>query len=110
MDLDHLTKTTQGADFVFHLSANADIRFGTQHPQKESGQNTFATFHMPGDAPFPVQTSLYGASKLGGEGLMRPIAIDSSSISFALSRFLVNAIPMVMWLIFADNYGSTQTR
>ena len=27
-------------------------------------------FPTPEDAPFPVQTSLYGASKLAGEGLI----------------------------------------
>ncbi len=99
LDLEHLTKTMQGADFVFHLAANADVRLGTQHPKKDLEQNTLATFHVleamrangvrriafsstgsiygepaifptPEDAPFPVQTSLYGASKLAGEGLI----------------------------------------
>ena len=99
LDLEHLTKTMQGTDLVFHLAANADVRFGTQHPKKDLEQNTLATFHVleamrangirriafsstgsiygepavfptPEDAPFPVQTSLYGASKLAGEGLI----------------------------------------
>ena len=89
----------RGADFVFHLAANADVRFGTEHPQKDLEQNTIATFRVleamrgngvkriafsstgsiygeaavfptPEDAPFPVQTSLYGASKLACEGLI----------------------------------------
>ena len=88
-----------GADFVFHLAANADVRFGTEHPRRDLEQNTIATFNVleamrangvsriafsstgsiygeatviptPEDAPFPVQTSLYGASKLAGEGLI----------------------------------------
>ena len=88
-----------GADFVFHLAANADVRHGTEHPRKDLEQNTVATFNVleamretgirrlafsstgsiygepnvfptPEDAPFPVQTSLYGASKLAGEGLI----------------------------------------
>jgi UDP-glucose 4-epimerase len=88
-----------GADFVFHLAANADVRFGTEHPRKDLEQNTIATYNVleamranqvskiafsstgsvygeasviptPEDAPFPVQTSLYGASKLAGEGLI----------------------------------------
>jgi len=89
-----------GHDFVFHLAANADVRFGTQHPRKDLEQNTIATYNVleamraagvrriafsstgsiygepdvfptPEDAPFPVQTSLYGASKLAGEGLIQ---------------------------------------
>ena len=88
-----------GCDIVFHLAANADVRFGPQHPRKDLEQNTIATFNVleamrgngvkdiafsstgsiygeaeviptPEDAPFPVQTSLYGASKLAGEGLI----------------------------------------
>jgi UDP-glucose 4-epimerase len=103
LDLPHLTKAMAGHDFVFHLAANADVRFGTQHPRKDLEQNTIATFHVleamrgngvrrlafsstgsiygeafvfptPEDAPFPVQTSLYGASKLAGEGLIAAYA------------------------------------
>lgn len=100
LDLSALTAAMTGADFVFHLAANADVRFGTEHPRKDLEQNTIATFHVleamratgthriafsstgsiygepavfptPEDAPFPVQTSLYGASKLAGEGLIQ---------------------------------------
>ena len=82
-----------GSDFVFHLAANADVRFGLDHPHKDFQQNAVATFNVleamrangikglafsstgsvygeaemiptPEDAPFPVQTSLYAASKL----------------------------------------------
>lgn len=89
----------RGADCVIHLAANADVRFGTDHPRKDLEQNTIATYNVlesmrangvkrivfsstgsvygeasviptPEDAPFPVQTSLYGASKLAGEGLI----------------------------------------
>jgi UDP-glucose 4-epimerase len=103
LDLPHLTRALAGHDFVFHLAANADVRFGTQHPRKDLEQNTIATFHVleamrangvrrlafastgsiygearviptPEDAPFPVQTSLYGASKLAGEGLIAAYA------------------------------------
>jgi UDP-glucose 4-epimerase len=84
---------------VFHLAANADVRSGTAHPHKDLEQNTFGTHSVleamrqagvrkivfsstgsvygeaaviptPENAPFPVQTSLYGASKLAGEGLI----------------------------------------
>lgn len=99
--LDHntLNAAMQNCDAVFHLAANADVRFGTHHPNKDLEQNTVATFNVleamrannvkkiifastgsiygestliptPENAPFPVQTSLYGASKLAGEGLI----------------------------------------
>jgi UDP-glucose 4-epimerase len=90
----------QKVDAVFHLAANADVRFGTDHPHKDLEQNAIATFNVleamrahqvkriafastgsiygeapviptPEDAPFPVQTSLYGASKLAAEGLIQ---------------------------------------
>jgi UDP-glucose 4-epimerase len=99
LDLAALTAAMKGCDFVFHLAANADVRFGTEHPRKDLEQNTIATFNVleamranglkrvafsstgstygeaaviptPEDAPFPVQTSLYGASKVAGEGLL----------------------------------------
>jgi UDP-glucose 4-epimerase len=99
LDPDLLNQEMSGCDFVFHLAANADVRFGTEHPAKDLHQNTIATFNVleamrknsidkiafsstgsvygeakviptPEDAPFPVQTSLYGASKLAGEGLI----------------------------------------
>ncbi len=100
LDLATLTETTRGVDVVFHFAANADVRFGTEHPRRDLEQNTIATFNVleamrangvtrvafsstgsiygeaptiptPEDAPFPVQTSLYGASKLAGEGLIQ---------------------------------------
>jgi UDP-glucose 4-epimerase len=99
LDQAALARAFAGADFVFHLAANADVRHGTEHPRKDLEQNTIATFNVleamrtagvrrvafsstgsiygepsifptPEDAPFPVQTSLYGASKLAGEGLI----------------------------------------
>jgi UDP-glucose 4-epimerase len=100
LDVDRLTSAVQGCDMVFHLAANADVRFGMDHPRKDLEQNTIATFNVleamratgvrriafsstgsiygepdihptPEHAPFPVQTSLYGASKLAGEGLIQ---------------------------------------
>jgi len=100
LDLENLTNGMAGCEFVFHLAANADVRFGTEHPRKDLEQNTIATFNVlegmrangvrriafsstgsiygepevfptPETAPFPVQTSLYGASKLAGEGLIQ---------------------------------------
>ncbi len=102
LDTATLNRAMQDArpDVVFHLAANADVRFGTEHPSKDLEQNTIATFNVleamraagarriafsstgsiygepdvfptPETAPFPVQTSLYGASKLAGEGLIQ---------------------------------------
>jgi UDP-glucose 4-epimerase len=99
LDLDALCAAFRGGDVVVHLAANADVRFGTEHPRKDLEQNTIATFNVleamrvngirrigfsstgsvygeakviptPEDAPFPIQTSLYGASKAAGEGLI----------------------------------------
>jgi UDP-glucose 4-epimerase len=99
LDLARLTKAMAGCDTVFHFAANADVRFGLEHPSKDLQQNTVATFNVleamrangiqriafsstgsvygeaekiptPEDAPFPVQTSLYAASKVSGEGMI----------------------------------------
>jgi UDP-glucose 4-epimerase len=99
LDLPALTKAMAGCDTVFHLAANADVRFGLEHPSKDLQQNTIATYNVleamrangiqriafsstgsvygeaekiptPEDASFPVQTSLYAASKVSGEGMI----------------------------------------
>ncbi len=100
LDTELLTFAMKECDFVFHMAANADVRHGTEHPDKDLKQNTIATFNVleamwlngikkiafastgsvygettviptPEDAPFPIQTSLYGASKLACEGLIQ---------------------------------------
>jgi UDP-glucose 4-epimerase len=100
LDLELLTQSMRGYDTVFHLAANADVRFGLDDPRKDLEQNTIATFNVleamrgnqikrlafastgsvygetaiiptPEDAPFPVQTSLYAASKVAGESLIQ---------------------------------------
>ncbi|MCF8163515.1 MAG: NAD-dependent epimerase/dehydratase family protein [Sulfuritalea sp.] len=99
LDPEHLNPAFAGGDVVFHFAANADVRFGTDHPRRDLEQNTIATYNVleamrangvkkilfsstgsvygeakviptPEDGPFPIQTSLYGASKLAGEGLI----------------------------------------
>lgn len=99
LDLDALKQAFAGGEVVFHLSANADVRFGTEHPRRDLEQNTIATYNVleamrangikkiafsstgsvygdapvvptPEDGPFPIQTSLYGASKAAGEGMI----------------------------------------
>ncbi len=100
LDTSALTNAMAGCDFVFHLAANADVRFGLNHPERDLQQNTIATFNVleamrangikrigfsstgsvygeaetiptPEDAPFPTQTSLYAASKVACEGLIQ---------------------------------------
>src|ERR1700677_5068461 len=46
LDLSALTKAMEGCDTVFHLAANADVRFGLEHPGRDLQQNTVATFHV----------------------------------------------------------------
>jgi UDP-glucose 4-epimerase len=99
LDLADLAEAMRGSDFVFHLAANADVRFGADHPRRDLDQNAIATWNVletmrllgirrvafsstgsvygesaviptPEDSPFPIQTSLYGASKLAAEGLI----------------------------------------
>lgn len=103
LNSDALKAAAEGCDMVFHLAANADVRFGTHHPERDLQQNTVGTFNVleacrangirriafsstgsiygepdifptPENAPFPVQTSLYGASKLAGEGMISAYA------------------------------------
>ena len=99
LDYDALKQAFLGGEAVFHLAANADVRFGTEHPRRDLEQNTIVTYNVleamrangikkiafsstgsvygetpvvptPEDGPFPIQTSLYGASKAAGEGLI----------------------------------------
>ena len=46
LDKETLTRAMKGADFVFHLAANADVRFGIEHPERDLEQNTVATFNV----------------------------------------------------------------
>lgn len=99
LDRQALTAMLGGVDLVFHFAASADVRFGTKCPERDLQQNTVGTFNVleamrangvtrivfpstgsvygeptvfptPEDAPFPHQTSFYGAAKLAGEALV----------------------------------------
>ena len=99
LDLPQVKRAFAGGEMVFHLSANADVRCGTEHTRRDLEQNTIVTHNVleamrsngikkiafsstgsvygesaviptPEDAAFPIQTSLYGASKAAGEGLI----------------------------------------
>jgi UDP-glucose 4-epimerase len=116
LDVDFLVEAFKGADTVFHLAANADVRFGPDRPRRDLEQNTIATHNVleamringikriafsstgsvygeatviptPEDAPFPIQTSLYGASKLACEGLIAAYC-ESFGIQSWIFRFV----------------------
>ena len=101
----------------FHLAANADVRHGLEHPERDLEQNTLAhvsrarcdasrpasvascllqrvrctanlsVFPTPEDCPFPRQTSLYAASKLAGEGLVQAFC-EGYGFSGVILRFV----------------------
>ncbi|MEP6892135.1 MAG: NAD-dependent epimerase/dehydratase family protein [Gaiellaceae bacterium] len=116
LDQSLLEEAFEGCDWVFHLQASADVRFGLDHPRRDLEQNVVATstvleamravgvssvafsstgsiygepdvFPTPEDAPFPMQTSLYGASKLAAEGLLSAYA-HGFSFTSVIFRFV----------------------
>lgn len=116
LDLGAVEKAAAGADVVIHLAANADVRFGIEAPRRDLEQNTIATWNVleavrrngirriafsstgsvygearmiptPEDCPFPVQTSLYGASKLAAEGLLQAYS-EAFGIQVLIFRFV----------------------
>jgi UDP-glucose 4-epimerase len=115
-DAAQLPALVAGADAVIHLAANADVRFGWDHPARDLEQNVVATQHVmeamratgvrrllfsstgsvygeadvvptPEDAPFPVQTSLYGASKAAAEGYIAAYA-EAGHLDASVFRFV----------------------
>lgn len=118
-DVKALIEAMRGSDCVFHLAANADVRFGLQHPSRDLEQNTIGTvnvleamrttgvstiafastgsvygepevFPTPETAPFPVQTSLYGASKAAAEGF-----IAAYSEGFGIRSFIFRFVSIL---------------
>ena len=96
---DNISKYFKNIDTVYHLAANADVRFGLKHTKKDINQNIIVTYKIleamrknnvkkimfsstgsvygeskqiptNENAPFPTQTSLYGASKISAEGII----------------------------------------
>lgn len=94
-----ISKLFEGVQAVFHFAANADVRYGINNTYKDLEQNTIATYNIlesmrlsnvrqiifsstgsvygepeqfpsPEDSRFPIQTSLYGASKVSCEALI----------------------------------------
>src|SRR5258708_23328057 len=41
-----LKQAMEGCELVVHFAANADVRFGTEHPRKDLEQNTIATWNV----------------------------------------------------------------
>ena len=97
----------EGAETVYHLAANADVRFGWNDTRRDLRQNVIATLRVaeaaaatnvldvvfsstgsvygeatqiptPEDATFPDQTSLYGASKAAAEAYLSAFATNGS--------------------------------
>ena len=114
-----LTLAMEGCELVVHLAANADVRFGIDHPRKDLEQNTIATWNVleamreegckrivfsstgsvygepeifptPATCPFPVQTSLYGASKLAAEGM-----IQAYCVGFGMQAYIFRFVSIL---------------
>jgi UDP-glucose 4-epimerase len=111
-----LPSVFEGADVVVHLAANADVRFGLEHPRRDLDQNVIVTHNVlegvrrahvgelvfastgsvygdaevvptPENAPFPRQTSLYGASKLAAESFIAAYA-EGYGLNATVYRFV----------------------
>ncbi len=116
LDRETLAKAMAGQQFVFHLAANADVKDGLLHPRLDVEQNVIATQNVleamrshgvkhiafsstgalygdapvlptPETCPFPIQTSLYGASKVAAEGLITAYAFGYGFVTW-IFRFV----------------------
>lgn len=119
LNLDELKRIFAGVSKVYHLAANADVRHGVERPGRDLEQNTLVTHNVleamrankvetlifsstgsvygdakviptPEDAPFPIQTSLYGASKAACEGL-----ISAYSEAFGIRAFIFRFVSIL---------------
>ena len=99
LNLNKIKNIFKGFEMVFHLAANADVRYGYKNPFKDLEQNTITTYNVleamrknninkivfcstgsvygetknfptPENDNFPIQTSFYGASKVAGESFI----------------------------------------
>lgn len=116
LDKEALEECMRDVELVFHMAANADVRFGPDHPTKDLEQNAWGTAHVleamrichvpaiafastgsvygeasiiptPEDHPFPTQTSLYGASKVAAECQIQAYA-EAFGIRAHIFRFV----------------------
>jgi UDP-glucose 4-epimerase len=119
LNLSKLKTLISKGNIIIHLAANADVRHGPVNTKKDLEQNTIATYNVleamrfnkvnkiifsstgsvygetnkiptPENAPFPIQTSLYGASKIACEGLITAYceAFNMQSIIFRFVSIL----------------------
>lgn len=115
-DPDHLALALRQVDIVFHLAANADVRGGWNSTFADIQHNVIATHNIavaarkagvrelvfastgcvygdsqiiptPENEPFPVQTSLYGSSKIAAEGILSTFAMNDA-FSVTVFRFV----------------------
>lgn len=106
-------------DWVIHFAANADVRRGLERPRRDLEYNTIGTWNVldatqksgcknflfsstgsvygepdvfptPETCPFPIQTSLYGASKAAGEGL-----ISAYSMGFGMNSVVFRFVSIM---------------
>ena len=116
LDTMKLMSAMFGSDIVFHLSANADVRHGVDHTRKDLEQNINGTWSVleamriakvnkivfsstgsiygeskiiptPENVSIPIQTSLYGASKMASEGLIQAFS-EAFGIQAWIFRFV----------------------
>ncbi len=115
LNLEGLSDSFKGKDFIFHLAANADVRGGIENTKVDLDFNTIGTYNVleamrrndvKGLAfsssaavygiqkTFPiredalkVQNSLYGASKLAGEALTEAFC-EYYGITASMYRFV----------------------
>jgi UDP-glucose 4-epimerase len=116
LDKQLLLECMRDVELVFHMAANADVRYGPEHPTKDLEQNAWGAayvleamrlcrvpaivfastgsvygeatvFPTPEDHPFPIQTSLYGASKVAAEGQIQAYA-EAFGIRAHIFRFV----------------------
>jgi UDP-glucose 4-epimerase len=114
LDLETLTKTSQGHDIVFHLAANPEARWGLERTRLDLEQGTIATYnaleaariagvprfvfsssgtvygnvdHACGEMDLGhLPISLYGASKMAGEALVAAY-VECFGLKAAIARF-----------------------
>ncbi len=116
LDASAVRTAMDDVDVVFHLAANADVRHGFEDTQRDLKQNVMATYNVleamrlqgvkkmvfastsaaigeptahptPEDLPMPIQTSLYGASKVAAEGMITAFA-NGFGMSALIFRFV----------------------
>jgi len=118
LDLERLRGAMKGRDFVFHFAANADVRGGVRDTRVDLDQNLIGTWNVleamrengikkiafsstsaiygdpevfptPEDYK-PIQTSMYGASKLAGEAY-----IEAYCEAFGLQAWIFRFVSFV---------------